>query len=110
MKLYVSGPMTGRPDLNRPAFHAAATQLRGAGYAVVNPAELNPEPDKPWEACMRVDIKALMDCDGVALLPGWPESRGATLEVHIALRIGMALGSVGHWIQLANTERAEAVR
>ncbi|MBP7610130.1 MAG: DUF4406 domain-containing protein, partial [Steroidobacteraceae bacterium] len=32
--------MSGRPDLNFPAFTAAATQLRAAGFEVVNPAEL----------------------------------------------------------------------
>ena len=41
MRIYVSGPMTGRPDNNYPAFDAAAKRLRDAGHFVINPAELS---------------------------------------------------------------------
>jgi hypothetical protein len=33
--LYVSGPMTGLPDLNFPAFHAAAAKLPDADLTVL---------------------------------------------------------------------------
>ena len=35
------------------------------------------------------DIKALCDCDAIALMPGWENSKGAHLELHIAHRIGL---------------------
>jgi len=98
-RLYVSGPMTGKPLLNFPAFHEAAAQLRAAGFEVVNPAELNPEPNARWLDCMRADIKALVDCDGVALLPGWTESRGAKLEATIAEGLGMTMWAVPEWLR-----------
>jgi nucleoside 2-deoxyribosyltransferase len=88
-RLYLAGPMTGYPDLNFPAFHKAAASLRASGYEVVNPAELEPDQAALWEDCMRKDIAALVTCDGIALLPGWEKSRGATLEHHIADRLGM---------------------
>ena len=92
MKLiYLSGPMTGIPGLNFPAFHAEAARLRALGYSVENPAELNPDPDVPWHACMRADLKALLDCDAVALLPGWQKSVGAHLEMHVAHRVGIEI-------------------
>lgn len=90
--IYISGPMTGLPDLNFPAFHEAANQLRAAGYTVTNPAELDAQDagkTLTWEQYMRRDIAALMQCDGIATLAGWSNSRGATLEVHIATRLGM---------------------
>lgn len=81
--------MTGLPDLNMPAFHAAAARLRAAGYTVVNPAEINSDPAADWHACMRADIKALCDCDAIALLSGFENSRGACLELTIARSLGM---------------------
>jgi hypothetical protein len=89
MKLYLAGPMSGIEDLNFPAFTRAAAELRAAGYEVVNPAELNPDHTMPWAECMRRDIAALVTCDGIALLPRWEKSRGATLEQHIASQLGM---------------------
>ena len=38
---------------------------------------------------MRADIKALCDCTHLVLLPGWENSNGAHLELHIAHRIGL---------------------
>lgn len=105
IRLYVSGPMTGRPALNFPAFHQAAAQLRTLGYEVINPAEINPDEHMPWAQCMRADIKALCDCDAVATLPEWENSRGATLEVHIAERLGMPIAPVGVWVK-ARTKAA----
>lgn len=93
-RLYLSGPMTGLPALNFPAFHAEAARLRALGYDVVNPAELNPDARLPWATCMRNDIKALCDCDLLALMPGWENSAGAHLELHIAHRIGIRVTTV----------------
>lgn len=89
MKIYLSGPMTGLPDLNFPAFHEQAARLRKLGFGVVNPAEINPDASLSWEQCMRADIKALCDCDVIYLLPGWEGSKGAHLELHIAHRLGL---------------------
>lgn len=104
LRLYLAGPMTGLPDFNRPAFHAAAAALRAAGYEVVNPAELDEsepitDPDGPgaWERYMRRDIPHLCKCDAVALLPGWTESQGAQLESLIAHGLGMRQWSAVMW-------------
>jgi hypothetical protein len=86
-RIYISGPMTGLPELNFPAFHAAAAQLRAADFNVLNPAEINPDSGMSWQACMRADIKALCDCDAIVLLPGWQRSKGAQLELHLAHRL-----------------------
>lgn len=89
MRIYLSGPMSGLPDLNFPAFHAEAARLRALGYDVVSPAEVNPDHTMLWEQCLRADIKALCDCDAIALMPGWENSKGAHLELHIAHRLGI---------------------
>lgn len=87
-RIYLAGPMSGLPELNFPAFHRMAARLRAQGYEVVNPAEINANPDAEWLECMRADIKQLVDCDTVAVLPGWSASRGASLEVDLARRLG----------------------
>lgn len=87
--IYIAGPMTGIPEFNHPAFHAAAAKLRALGWDVVNPAEVNPDHSTEWADCLRADIVAMMDCDSVVLLPGWINSRGACLERHIAVQLGM---------------------
>lgn len=89
MKLYLAGPMTGLPDLNFPAFHAEAARLRALGHVVINPAEINSDPNAKWLDCMRADIAQLVTCDSIAMLDGWTASRGARLEHHIGLELGL---------------------
>ena len=65
--IYISGPMTGLPELNFPAFHRAEALLRAEGWQTVNPATLNPDPAASWEECMRTDIRAICDCTHMAM-------------------------------------------
>lgn len=87
--LYLSGPMSGYPLDNYPAFHAEARRLRELGYHVENPAENPPPSDRSWHGYMRLALAQLLTCEGIALLPGWERSRGATLEHHVAKALGM---------------------
>lgn len=89
MKVYLSGPMAGLPEHNFPAFFHHAALLRAAGHEVVNPADLNPDPGKSWEDCLRTDLRELCACDAIALMPGWERSKGANLELHVAHRLGL---------------------
>lgn len=89
--VYLSGPMSGLPDYNRPEFNAAAASLRSLGYEVVNPAEVPEPPCKSWEGYMKVAVAQLVRCDVVALLPGWGASRGARLEYRLAHDLGMVV-------------------
>lgn len=98
-RVYISGPMTGLPEFNFPAFHAAARLLRAAGHEAVNPAEINAETGGDWHYYLRADIKALCDCDALALLPGWEGSKGAHLELHIAHRLGLRVASLDAYLQ-----------
>ena len=94
MKIYIAGPMSGIKDMNFPAFHAAAEALRALGHEVVNPAELNPDPGKPWAECMKVDIAQLVTCDAVALLPNWSGSKGAEIELNLAIDLDLDIFSL----------------
>lgn len=101
MKLYLAGPMTGYPELNFPLFHAEAARLRSLGFEIVNPAEINADPSAGWLDCMRADIKQLVDCDGIALLPRWSESRGATIEHNLVRGLGLRVFQARYLIGMA---------
>lgn len=99
-RIYICGAMSGLPLLNKPAFHAAARELRAAGFTVVNPAEINPDSDgSAWADCMRKDIAQLVTCDAICLLPNSDASRGATLERHIAKSLGMPVIPLAEFIR-----------
>lgn len=91
-RIYISGPMTGLPGKNFPAFNAEADRLRKLGFDVVNPVDVNPdEATMSWTECLRNDLAALLTCDTLALLDGWQQSAGAHLEMHVAHRVGMEI-------------------
>ena len=91
MRIYVSGPMTGMPHLNRESFDDACNDLLVDGHIPVNPYI---ECSALSEQCARgdymwVDLKALLDCDAIKMLPGWEKSWEAVLEHTIAMAVKM---------------------
>ena len=101
MRLYVIGPVTGREGLNRAAFEAAKDELWGAGYDVLIPHDVVPS-NATYSVAMRLSIKTLLGCDGVALLIDWDESTGATLEKRVAEVCGIETHYVRAWLRLAD--------
>lgn len=89
MTAYIAGPVTGKPNLNRPAFARAENLLRSWGHEPVSPFDVSPySPDKTWLDYMLDDIPAMLRCEVVVALPGWIWSRGARIEVILTLAIG----------------------
>ena len=86
---YIAGKITGLPKGHViDKFNMMARELSGMGYQVVKPEAVT-DDTKPWGDAVRTDIKKMLECDEVHLLPDWQESRGAQLERDIALRLGM---------------------
>jgi hypothetical protein len=118
MKLYLAGPMRNIPKLNFPAFDSAAAYLRTLGHEVFNPADNDRKLEaegKPvnLRVCLGDDLSWICKhADGLALLPGWEHSSGATAEKRTADSLGlniiylhkfqMAVGNrdVGDWYTL----------
>lgn len=106
MKYYLAGPMTGYPQFNIPLFRTAAGYLRAVGYNIVSPVELDSPTvrdaalsstdgaldaagkvaGESWGEILARDVRVVADeVDGIIVLPEWNRSRGARLEVFVAL-------------------------
>lgn len=104
MKYYLAGPMSGIKQFNIPAFDAATFALRGNGYHVISPAELDsPEVREAamasetgahkdvdsietWGDMLARDVKIITDeMDGLIMLPHWQRSSGAKLEAYVGV-------------------------
>lgn len=109
--LFVSGPMTGLPELNHDAFHAATRSLRAHGYYVISPAELCTRKRSVVDSlhkCARRDLQALLTfpIDGLATLPDGPEihpdfppSKGMAIEYKIATEcLHIPVRPVNEWL------------
>jgi len=81
-KVYISGPMTGFENFNRPKFREVEKLLRIKGHNVFSPAIL---PDGfHYDEYMIVDFAMIQCCCTIIMLPGWKRSRGAVKEYHYA--------------------------
>lgn len=111
MAWYVCGPMTGIPRFNYPLFDIVTAHLRlEVESEVISPTELDSkrmqkvaresfdgsptdmvnETGESWGDVLARDVRIIEKKVGnFALLPGWRESRGARLEVFVALLVGV---------------------
>jgi hypothetical protein len=90
-KVYISGKITGLPmDHVIEKFEAAEQWLIKEGhYDIVNPVKLDhsANTEQDWALFMKTDLKAFLDCDAILMLPCWPSSDGANLELLIARQL-----------------------
>lgn len=90
MRIYISGPITGRtPEEVQAAFGAAADMIKAEGNTPINPAGISGW-ELPWADYMTIAEIVLTrgKIDAVYMLEGWGGSRGARLERMWALSMG----------------------
>lgn len=118
-RLYIAGPMSGKPSFGIPAFDVAARRLREEGHDVVSPAELDDKqfralcltcrtggmeelhrrcketgtPVETWGDLLARDLKLIANdgIEGIVVLPDWDKSRGATLETYVGRLCGLPI-------------------
>jgi hypothetical protein len=88
-RLYIAGPMSNLPEFNYPAFREAAKKWRDCGWDVLDPSEkFGGRTDLPYEVYIKASIIDVLASEAIAVLPGWENSKGATLEVSIGRALG----------------------
>jgi len=86
--IYIAGAITNEPEYAA-LFEAAEKKLRRDGLIPVNPVALNHAHDKTWLSYMREDLAALVRCSKVYALSNWQTSKGAMIEVNLAISLGI---------------------
>ena len=110
-KIYIAGPMRGKPDWNYEAFNNAEKRLVDNGWKTINPATLDSnhqdtinlncasesfDPDNDVHhqdvnrRIMKRDVDVICDeCEAIYMLKGWQNSQGACAEFYLACSIGL---------------------
>lgn len=106
MKLYVIGPVSGIENDNRQEFERVKSSLCETDkyQCVYIPHEFI-EPDTEWEWSMCGCIQLITDQwamhgDGfaIAMLDGWEDSKGATIEHDLAEALGIPCKLWREWL------------
>lgn len=125
IKLYLAGPMRGYPKFNADNFNLWAEKLRAAGYEVLTPVEMDaedgldftseetaaatvrrlPNGDVDEEYYLQRDFIRLQECQGVALIEGWEESKGSQREIVKAIKADIRIREASMWLALATQKK-----
>lgn len=89
-RIYISGAIAHHDISERMrAFLRAAEYIKAQGGTPVNPFDNGVPVNADWREHMRADIHVLTDCDGILMLRGWEQSKGAKLEFDVATSCGL---------------------
>ena len=89
-RIYISGAIAHHDIGERMrAFLRAAEHVKAQGGTPVNPFDNNVPVNADWREHMKADIHTLTECDGILMLKGWEQSKGAKLEFDVATSCGL---------------------
>lgn len=109
--VYLCGPMRGYPGWNATAFDKYVAQWTMEGHTVLSPVArhriqgLDPATatsdeltarcrDGAWlRQVIAEDVEMIYEVDALVVLPGWETSLGSTVEVALALFLGLPVYS-----------------
>jgi hypothetical protein len=108
-KYYLSGSISNNPDF-KAYFKNHENTLRDLGVTdIFNPADTAWPENVDWDTCMKYDLKVLVDCAYVVLLPNWKNSRGAIVEYNVAKALNLLNIQVVNFNDLYNELRDEVI-
>lgn len=89
-KCYIAGMIGTLPEKEyKQNFDDAAEEVSKLGYEPVSPVDLPHEHERTWSAYMKEDLVAMLKCDAVYACRNWRKSPGATIEINLALSVGI---------------------
>jgi len=87
--VYIAGKVTGvEYQVAQLQFDSAAKYLEALWYVAVSPLDFV-HPETTWEEAMKISLNLLIQSDYILMLPGWQDSKGATMEREIAMKLGI---------------------
>jgi hypothetical protein len=87
---YIAGKIGDMPEsVYRPLFEQAAEEVEALGLIPLSPLDLTHDHGRTWAEYMRADIRALMMCGHIYAMRNWRHSPGATIEVNLAVKVGI---------------------
>ncbi|MDO4647741.1 MAG: DUF4406 domain-containing protein [Eubacteriales bacterium] len=89
-RIYISGSISKNPKAAKVRFGEAEEKLKAAGYDVINPQKMDLilGENAQYEEYMRASMLLLSMCDGIYMIYGWQESKGARAELEYAIATG----------------------
>ena len=91
MTYYISGPMSGIDELNKPAFEAATRRLNLKLHNAISPLDL-PTVGEPYGTILARDVAYICThADALYMLSGWEYSPGARAEHAVAMALNLLI-------------------
>ena len=87
-RVYLSGPITNTKNYKGLFMFAEELAALGDAEQIYNPAAQIPASSS-WEHAMAQCLSEITSYDTIVMLPGWNDSRGARLELDVALACGI---------------------
>lgn len=89
-KCYIAGKIGNLPEeVYKANFKRAEAEVCALFFEPVNPVELPHNHGKTWLEYMREDLTEMLKCDCVYAQKNWLRSKGARIEVFLALFLGI---------------------
>lgn len=120
MRIYIAGPIVGRPQRNKQLFEEAAQTLMSEGHTPLLPHcedledirlhvrlnDLVVPPDQAflntrhtWSDRMRLNLRLLTIADAVAVLPGWEQGKDARFAASVAESLRMNVAPLSSYVE-----------